>query len=75
MSTYQIQIAPFAKQIYKEIQLHLLDGEVLSISLLDAEMIDMGNGHLFIIGKVLEHVAINNAMSVKHPIEVAFWKH
>jgi hypothetical protein len=74
MRTYQIQVSSLAKQTYKEIQFHLFDGKVLNLPLLDAEMIDMGNGHVIIIGNVLEHDGTTLPISSENSIEASFWK-
>jgi hypothetical protein len=44
----------FLDQVRKEIHLHLQNGEKIDIPLWDAKMVDMGNGHLFVFGKVFD---------------------
>jgi hypothetical protein len=52
-----IQVTSFLKRVQKDIWLHLENGEKIDIPLWDAKMIEMGNGHLFVIGKVLDQEA------------------
>ncbi|MCH5585791.1 hypothetical protein MK805_12640 [Shimazuella sp. AN120528] len=49
-----IQVVSFLNRVQKDIRLHLENGEKIDIPLWDTKMIDMGNGHLFVIGKVLD---------------------
>jgi hypothetical protein len=49
-----IQGTSFVDQVRKEIRLHLQNGEKIDIYLWDAKMVDMGNGHLFLFGKVFD---------------------
>lgn len=74
MKTGEIRVVPFAERTYKEIQLHLQDGQVISLPLLDAEMVDMGNGHLFIIGKVLESRERNPNTTVHNLPQITSWR-
>jgi hypothetical protein len=69
-----IQVSPFANRNCKEIRLHLEDGEVINIPLLDAEMIDMGNGHLFIVGKVLDQGGTSFSEPINNPTVEVQWK-
>jgi hypothetical protein len=52
--TKNLQVVSFFQRVKKDIRLHLDNGEKIDIPLWDTQMIDMGNGHLFVIGKVVE---------------------
>lgn len=52
-----IHVASFLHRVQKDIRLHLENGEKIDIPLWDAKILDMGNGHIFLIGKVLDQEA------------------
>jgi hypothetical protein len=53
-SSENIHVAPFLHRVQKDIQLHLDNGEKIAIALWDTKIVDMGNGHIFVVGKVLD---------------------
>lgn len=56
----------------KEIEMHLMNGEIIKLNFLNTEIFDMANGSVFVIGRAIDAVSIEEIML--HTAEEEHWK-
>lgn len=69
----QFQVNPYSDRSIKEIEMHLINGKKIKLSLLDADIFYMANGDLFIVGKTLDKKIVVQKFVV-HSLGEDQWK-